>query len=53
MPSYNATLPVDLGVENPFKSVIPLKPYYFTEYGSAYLADSLEVMKDMPEARLT
>ena len=50
MTSYNSVLPLDMGVENPFRSIIPYKPYYFTEHGSAYLADSLEVMKNMPES---
>jgi site-specific DNA-methyltransferase (cytosine-N4-specific) len=36
-------------VENPFNSVIPVKPYYFTELGSAYLGDSLEIMKYLPD----
>ena len=44
MTSYNSVLPLDMGVENPFRSIIPYKPYYFTEHGSAYLADSLHVM---------
>jgi site-specific DNA-methyltransferase (cytosine-N4-specific) len=48
MPTYNSALP--LGIGNLFKNIIPIKPYYFTEYGSAYLGDSLEIMKNIPDS---
>jgi site-specific DNA-methyltransferase (cytosine-N4-specific) len=52
MAMYDTVLPIDLGIENPFKSLIPIKPYYFTEYGSAYLGDSLEIIRDIPDSSI-
>jgi site-specific DNA-methyltransferase (cytosine-N4-specific) len=52
MPIYDTVLPVDFGIDNPFKSLIPVKPYYFTEYGSAYLGDALSIIKFIPDSSL-
>jgi site-specific DNA-methyltransferase (cytosine-N4-specific) len=38
--------------ETPFKDIISEKPYYYTDYGAAYLGDSLELMKKMPDASI-
>lgn len=46
----SGTLP--LIVENPLSKFLSLKPYYFTEYGSAYLGDSLEIMKHIPDSSI-
>ena len=43
MSSSSSTLP--LIVDNPMGKFLPLNPYYYTEYGSAYLGDSLDIMK--------
>jgi site-specific DNA-methyltransferase (cytosine-N4-specific) len=52
MPIYDTVLPVDFGIDNPFKSLIPVKPYYFTEYGSAYLGDASSIIKYIPDSSL-
>ena len=52
MPFYDTVLPIDLGIKNPFESLIPAKPYYFTERGSAYLGDAKEIMKQMPDSSI-
>ena len=44
------TLP--LIVENPLSKFLPLKPYYFTEYGASYLGNSLEIMKLIPDSSI-
>jgi len=50
--SVDAMLPLEDPIENPFKDSIPLKPFYFTEWGSAYLGDSLEVLKYIPNSSI-
>lgn len=50
MSSSSSTLP--LIVDNPMGKFLPLNPYYFTEYGSAYLGDSLDIMKLIPDSSI-
>lgn len=52
MPTYDTMPLLDLGLENPFKSLISAKPYYFTEYGSAYLGEALDIMSEIPDSTL-
>lgn len=44
------TLPID--VQNPIRDIIQKKPFYYTRFGAAYLDDSLELLKDVPDSSI-
>lgn len=44
------TLPVE--VENPFRDRINKSPFYYTPLGAAYLGDSLEILKLIPDSSI-
>lgn len=41
-----------LEIENPIEDIIHTKPYYFTEWGAAYLGDCRELMKHIPNSSI-
>ncbi len=44
------TLPIE--VENPFRDTIKKSPFYYTTSGAAYLGDSLEILKLIPDSSI-
>jgi len=46
----NTCLPIE--VINPIAKMIDLKPYYYTPFGTAFLGDSLEIMKRLPSSSI-
>lgn len=50
MRTVSETLPIE--VENPFRDTIKKSPFYYTTSGAAYLGDSLEILKLIPDSSI-
>jgi site-specific DNA-methyltransferase (cytosine-N4-specific) len=46
----NETLPIE--VEKPFNNIIKKSPFYYTTLGAAYLGNSLEILKLIPDSSI-
>lgn len=40
---------LQLEIQNPFVKLLTKNPFYYTQYGAAYLGDSIELMKLLPD----